>query len=283
MSAMSYRTILVHLSDPRRAGRLLEVAVPMARKMSAHIVGLSIMPPYVVVPAMDGGGTSATIEEHRFAYRDDAARMKEQFLAATSDLPIAGEWREADAAFGTVAGVILDHGRAADIIVASQSDPQWGSSNLFEDPERLIMEAGRPVLLVPNEGRCALPPKRVLAAFDGRREAARAMFDALPLLRQADDVVVLWINPEKAGPAAGDIPAAEICAALARHGIKAQGVDGHAVGGDVGMELLRQAKLDAADLLVMGCYGHSRLREFILGGASRHVLAHMNLPVLMSH
>lgn len=280
---MKSKTILVLLNDPRRAKRLLDAAVPLARANEAHLIGLSVMPPYVVLPAADGAGVTVTMEEHRELFRTDMAGIKSVFEASTSDLARPAEWRESDAGFDSVSARQLEHARAADLVVTSQVDATWGSSALHEDPERLIMESGRPVLLVPNEGRNALPARRVTVAWDGRREAARAVFDAVPVMGGADDVSLVWINPEKAGQRAGDLPGFDICAALSRHGIKSQMVEAHAIGGDVGAELLRQAKVQGADLLVMGCYGHSRLRELILGGASRHILSNMDLPVLMSH
>jgi nucleotide-binding universal stress UspA family protein len=280
---MSYKTILLHLNDARRARQALEAVVPLARAEQAHLIGLSVVPPYLIIPAMDGAGVSVTVDQHRVAYEADAAGMKAEFDRATADLPLAAEWRAADAAFTSVAATVLLNGRATDLIVASQADPEWESSSMLEDPVRLVMEAGRPVLLIPNKGRVNLPPKRVVAAYDGRREAARALFDALPLLKSATDVTLVWVNPEKVPPEAGDVPAVDICASLSRHGVKATAIDAHAIGADVGPEILRQARVNGADLLVMGCYGHSRLRELVLGGASRYVLSNMDLPVLMSH
>ena len=277
---MTIKTILVHLNDLRRTERLLGAVVPLARETGAHVIGLSVLPPFIVVPATDIGGASVSIDEHRIAYQADMAAMKQQFRAATAG--ILAEWREADARFGSVTTEVMEHGRATDLVVASAADPAWGSTTMLEDPVRLVMECGRPVLLIPNAGRTALPPRRIMVAFDGRREAARAVFDAVPLIEKARDVSIVWLNPERAARA-GDLPAAEISAALARHGAKVEAVEAHAIGADVGPELLRQAKVLGADLLVMGCYGHSRLRELILGGASRHVLAHMDLPVLLSH
>ena len=110
------------------------------------------------------------------------------------------------------------------------------------------------------------------------------MFDAMPLLRLAEAVNVIWINPESEPGTAGDLPAAELCAMLARHGVKCEATQASAIGADVGSELLRQAAAFGSDLLVMGCYGHSRLREFILGGASRHILQHTAVcPYCLSH
>ena len=279
---MTYKTILLHLHDVRRAERLLQSAFSLAMNMNSHLTALSVVPPFVVVPAADGMGSTVSIDAHREAYLGDMQRLKKLFAEVSTGQSIATEWRQADAAFGTVAGTIMEHGRCADLIMAAQKDLDWNNTSLLEDPDRLAIESGRPVLLVPNSGRMALPAKRVTIAWNGKREAARAVFDAVPLLASADDVNVVSISSGAEQPAI-DFPAAEICAALARHGVRSQATQASAIGADVGPELLRQAQAFGSDLLVMGCYGHSRLREFVLGGASRHVLAHMNLPVLLSH
>jgi nucleotide-binding universal stress UspA family protein len=144
-----------------------------------------------------------------------------------------------------------------------------------------VVEGGRPVLIIPNEGVHSGIGSRVVVAWNGRREATRAAFDAVPLLQQAKDVKVLWIDPRSEGEDAGAF-AADLCAALARQGITSEAVA--AVSDDnIGATLLSRAIEYRADLLVMGCYGHSRLREFVFGGATRHILRHMTIPVLMSH
>lgn len=279
---MTFKTILVHCHDVRRVERILQVAVPLARTVDAHLLGLAVVPPFVVVPAMDGAGASVTVEEHRVAYGKDLAELARSFAGHTADLALPSEWRVADASFATAADRIIEQGRCADLVVLCQADPEWTGSALLEDPERVILSAGRPVLVVPNNGSVASPPRRVTVAWNGGREAARATFDSLPFLQRAEAVDVVAVNPgtDKLG---GDLPAAEICAALARHGVKCQESEASAAAGDVGSELLKRAGTFGSDLLVMGCYGHSRLREFVLGGASRHILRHMHIPVLMSH
>jgi nucleotide-binding universal stress UspA family protein len=114
-----------------------------------------------------------------------------------------------------------------------------------------------------------------------RREAARAVFDALPLLQRADLVTVLEVDPEP-GPEAAENQLA-LCATLVHHRVTCEVQTAQSRHGDVGDALLACCERTCADLLVMGCYGHSRLREFVLGGATRHLLAVMTLPVLMSH
>lgn len=280
---MTYQTILVYLHDKRRARRLLDAAIPLARQMNAHLTGLCILPPFVVIPMTEAGGASVTVEEHRTRYHAEMSALKEAFLTATRECDFAAEWREADAGLISTANTIVGHARTADLVIACQQDPDWEYSSMLEEPDRIATESGRPLLLVPNGGKVAVPAKRVTVAWNGRRESVRAVFDALPLLQLAEDVNVIWINPEDDPIAAGDLPAAEICATLARHGIKCQASQATAFGADVGFELLRQAGAFGSELLVMGCYGHSRFREFVLGGASRDVMKEAGIPVLMSH
>jgi nucleotide-binding universal stress UspA family protein len=222
------------------------------------------------------------VEAHRHEHRQEIELISAAFDEAASSRGIVAEWRLADAGRGAVADKVIEHAHAADLIIASQTDPSWDGSEQLEAPERLIIECGRPVLMVPNAGGPADLGKRVVVAWNGRREAARAAFNALPLLKAADYVNVIWVNPEE-GEDAADPSGADLCAALARHGVKCEAtqIAGPHVG--IGRTLFAQVASDRADLLVMGCYGHSRLREFVFGGASRHVLRHMSVPVLMSH
>ena len=182
-----------------------------------------------------------------------------------------------------VADVVLEHARASDLVIASQTAPDWPGTERLDVADRLAIESGRPVMIVPNTGTHERGGDKVLVAWNARREAARAVFDALPILQRAKEVKVVWVNPDSERERAQDIPAGDICAALARHGVKCEAVEQVQPSGDVGGTLLACAKDWGADLLVMGCYGRTRLREFVFGGASRHVLAHMSIPVLMSH
>ena len=195
----------------------------------------------------------------------------------------ASEWREADAAYDSAVTQLLEHGRCADLIVTSQKDSEWLYSEALEEPDRLVVESGRPVLLLPKSGEIHDFGKRIVVAWNGLREAARAVFDALPLLKKAGEVIVVWINPQEDGETAGQLPGIDICTTLARHGVKCEATQNIRPSADVGETLLSTVKNNAADLLVMGCYGHSRMLEFVFGGATRHVLHHMAVPVLMAH
>jgi nucleotide-binding universal stress UspA family protein len=280
--AMSYKTILVHCNDRRRIERLLAPAANLANAFQAHLVGLSVVPPVVIVSTGAAFGPPVIVEAHCELYRADNPAMRAAFENATRGRAFAAEWRDDDAGAFGVADCVLPYAHAADLVVASQTDPEWPGTDRLDIAERLAMEAGRPVLIVPNAGVHQRVGERVLVAWNGRREAARAVFDALPFLRGANAVRVVWANPQSERERAQDMPAADICTALARHGVKCEATEQVSPRG-VGEALLACAREMNADLLVMGCYGHARLREFVFGGASRHVLSHMAIPVLMSH
>ena len=279
---MSYKTILVHMHDNTRRQALLAAGIGLARIFDAHLIGLSVLPPVIVVPSL-GGGETMVIDDHRTAYATDMSRLKSAFEAATQGQSFPAEWRQADPAYDHAVTQILEHGRYADLIIAGQKDAKWHYSEHLEAPDRLVLESGRPVLLLPSTGDAYEFGKRILVAWNGRREAARAVFDAMPLLQKAQDVVVVWVNPQEAGDAAGDLPAADICEALARHGVNCEATQNIRPATNVGATLLDAVRSNGADMLVMGGYGHSRLREFVLGGATRHVLGAMSVPVLMAH
>ena len=223
------------------------------------------------------------VDDHCKLYREENPAMKSVFENATRGRGFVGEWRDDEAdAFG-VGDRVLQYARAADIVIASQSDPDWPGTDMLDVADRLAMESGRPVLIVPRTEIREHIGERVLVAWNARREAARAVFDALPILQRAKEVKVVWVNPQSEHETAQDIPAADICTTLARHGVACEATEQLQPRANVGETLLACAKDYGADLMVMGCYGHSRLREFVFGGASRHVLRKMSIPVLMSH
>ena len=282
---MTYRTILIHFTDERRVASMLDTALPLARANKAHVVGLCVLPPIIVVPAMDGVPADA-IEEHRDKYREQMARMRDQFATATKAGGVEASWQELDVQtenpFGNVAGVVVQRARSADLVIAGQADPKWPLTGLLDVAEPTIIESGRPVLLVPSAGAAKPMGKHILLAWYGSREAARAAFDALPLLAAAERVTVAEIDGHGEQKPRQTAATTEICATLSRHGVRCEALVHRAMTG-TGSTLLALARDKGADTLVMGCYGHSRLREFVMGGATRYVLQHTTIPVLMAH
>ena len=280
---MAYKTILVHCADKRRVARLVGAAVELAERFQSHLIGLSIAPPVRILPAgVPGTPDTLVIDERGQAYRRDNPEMKAAFEAAVQGRTLTAEWCEEDAGNAAVVDVAARYASGADLIIAAQRDPRWPESRWADIGDRLAVEAGRPVLTVPNEGIHSQIGTTVVVAWDGRREATRAAFDALPLLQRAKSVKVLSLDPPFEGEAPHDFAATHLSAALARHGVTCEAVEGTS-DGNIGRSLLNSAIEHRADLMVIGCYGHSRLRELVLGGATRHILTHMTIPVFMSH
>ena len=279
---MTYKTLLVHLNEEKRAQDLMDASIAAAKPGGGHIIGLCVMPPIIIVPGVEGGG-GGVIEDHRESYRQQMTAMRDAFDKRMKSAGVSAEWRELDAQdvnpFGDVGSVAVAEARAADLVIAGQENPDWLLSGQLDVGEELILESGRPVLLVPRTAKSQESAKHIIVAWDGRREATRALFDAMPFLTAADKVeIVSFSEPEE-----DERQHLDICGTLTRHGAPCTPLQTIRTNGNVGAALLERAQAGGADMLVMGCYGHSRLREFVFGGATRHVLENMNIPILMSH
>lgn len=281
---MALRDILVHVETGERAAVRLLLACELAAAHGAHLTGVHVidLPPPDVFAGyptvfMDLGNADDMVERMRRVRLEEAEGLRARFEAAVTAAGVRGEFRVAE---GESEAVLALHGRYADLLVVGQPDP--GAERLGIDPGAL-MAAGRPLLVVPFAGAFASLGKTVLVGWNATAEAARAVNDALPLLERAERVVVLSINPRHGIGGDGDLPAADIVLHLARHGVKAEAA--HTVARDIGEGdvLLSYAADIGADLLVCGMYGHSRLREFTFGGATRSLVAEMTLPTFMVH
>jgi nucleotide-binding universal stress UspA family protein len=279
-AAMSYKTILVHLNDTRRAEALLEPAIQLATRYNSHLLGLHV---YATMPAppVPMGYASSVLGSIVAQERKQGEEIAATFSRMTANGAFVPEWHLLKVPHVDLAPVVMGHGRAADLIIAGQTDPDWDLSPLLDFPERLALESGRPVLVIPYAGRYPRIGRNVVIAWKAGRESARAVFDALPLLQGAENVHILEIKGR--GDESSMSPDTSIAASLARHGIKPTIRTSVAPDTSVGDEILsRTSDLDA-DLLVMGAYGHSRMRELVFGGATRHITRHMTVPTLFSH
>ena len=276
---MSYKTILVHIDAGKRCSLRIDVAIRLARRHDAHLVGLHALAPFEPPGYVMAEMGPAIMEAQRLVSATEIARTEGEFAKQTSAAGLRNvEWRTA--VDGLVEAVSL-HARYADLVVIGQTDATDDSRVPSDFPEQLVLAAGRPVLIVPSAGSFPTLGKRILVAWNGGREASRAVTDAIPLLQHADNVHIMAVNPKVAEH--GSVPGADIGLYLARHGVRVEVKADHGAEIDVGNELLsRAADLDA-DLIVMGGYGHSRLKEWVLGGATRTILESMTVPVLMSH
>jgi nucleotide-binding universal stress UspA family protein len=258
----------------------MSLALDFARTFDAHVIGVYVFPAYRITPPIPLPFGSDVAGQIRRAVAEDIDKTRKAFDAATANQAVVCEWRAITSQRRDACEIVLEHARAADLVIASQADPDWDLSTILDFPERIVLGAGRPVIVLPNQGRFRMPT-RVAVAWNNRREAARALADALPLLKRAEDVSVLTINEE--APREGQLPDTEIGAALGRHGIKARLVTDERGNRPIGEALRQQAIEQNADMLVMGAYGHSRVHELIFGGATRQLLAGMTLPIMFSN
>ena len=277
---MDYKTILVHFDAGRTAPPRLEIAIQLAQKFEAHVACLYALS---LPPAPSHAAEAGQI------LVDAQKRMRDEMLqkargAYDECVRRAGferiEWRASDA--DALAAVGL-HARYADLTVIGQKNEEWPSGVSKEFEERLLLSAGRPVLVVPYAFERRGLGERILVAWNASRESARAVSDALPLLARAKQVHVVAFNPGSAGSAHGDLPGADIGLVLTRHGVKVTVSQYEARDIDVGNLLLSRAFDFSADMIVMGAWGHSRLQELVMGGVTRTLLQSMTVPVLMSH
>ena len=275
-----YKTLLVPVDGRSRSARSLGMAAKLASAFDAHVVGLFVKPSAHVPSYALAEGESETMRALMRERVDALAQeARAQFDAGVKAGGIARhEWRVAE---GDAAETVALHARYADLVVLNQTDPAAEEKAHFAD--QLLMSVSRPVLIAPYVGEIAGAAQNIMACWNATPEAARALTDALPLLQRARKVTILSIKPRGSPQGHGESAGSDIALFLARHGVRAEASSAAAADVDVGNLILSRAFDLGADLIVMGAYGHSRLREMVLGGATRTLLASMTVPVLMSH
>jgi nucleotide-binding universal stress UspA family protein len=275
---MSYKTILVHADAGERWPVRLQLAIGFARRFDAHLVALHALSA-VRIPAYAMPEIESQMAEGRRRAEEQARQAEAMFRRSVelAGLPNA-EWRTSR---DDAAQTVPLHARYCDLVVIGQPDREHPCGVEPDFAHRLVLSAGRPVLAVPYAGRFETTGQRILLAWNGRREATRAATDALPLLRLAETVTIVCVNPES--DTHGELPGADIALYLARHGVHAEVSNVQHSSLDAGNQLLSYAADLSADLIVMGAYGHSRMSELVLGGVTRTLISTMTVPVLMSH
>lgn len=279
---MTYKTVLVHVDQSQQCETRLMLAAHIAKSQQAHLVGVAMtgISRYV----FDHGAFNpkdpvfAHHVDHLHQYARESLHAFDKAAASVGVDEIEARLVDDEAA----GGVSL-HARYADIAVIGQFNPTATVPGVMSNfPETVVLNSGRPVLVVPYAGQTQAPFKRALIAWDGGLAASRAVAGALPLLTQAGAVDVLVLDTGDDTDAHGEQPGADLALYLARHGVKVNVVE-RRISGDVGEALLSVAADLGTDLIVMGAYGHTRFREVVLGGVTRTVLQSMTVPVLMAH
>jgi len=265
---MSYRTLLTGLADTETAPRVMAAASALANEHGAHVIALH------VVPAGVTRESGATIE-------DLAERLREIYEEHRDGESYSSEWCLLDDNELSATGALIELGNACDALVLGQRHAREAGRSRWHLGEHIVGVTARPVLLVPEGGERMSFGGRVLVAWDGGTASTRAVFDALPLLQRATDVRVHRFNPpvEERRHVSG--LAEGLAETLARHEVALDLSNSTASRLEIGEEILALADEWGADVIVMGCHVHSRVRQFLLGDTTRHVFANTTRPLLM--
>jgi nucleotide-binding universal stress UspA family protein len=279
MKTSSLRSILVSLNDVQQLPTILAATRYLAGRFSAQVKGLYVIPAAQVYPMMGYDAVPVAYDGNQTFFQKHLPKVKADFETAMKADSIEFSFQEVDGTSAQIAMEVASQARAHDLALISVSQVGDGSGFENDFSERVVILAGRPVLVLPRNSILKFDFTEIMVGWDGGREAARATFDSLALLRAAKRVRLLEIDVAPRGIE----PAAEIAESLAHHGVKTEITHVTSDGMNSGETLLHAAKDHGAGLLVMGAYGHSRFSEFIFGGATRHVFRNLSVPVLMSH
>lgn len=274
------KDLVVNLTVGAENDPAAQFAVSVAAAFEAHIAGVAFAYDPVVTPTVMDGLSAGWIDAQRAEKHAAAQKAADRFEAAAKREGLSIEHRIVTANLGKAANLFGRMARCFDLAVVGQTEPE----RMLSDDlliEAALFESGRPIVVVPYIQKEGLKLNRVLVCWDGSRSAARAIADSLPFLKRGNSIEIVTVTGESGK--ADELPGVDLGEHLARHDLKVEIKRLVAADVDVSNVLLSYAADCSADFIVMGGYGHSRLREFVLGGATRGILQSMTVPVLMAH
>ncbi|ESY19357.1 MULTISPECIES: universal stress protein [unclassified Mesorhizobium] len=276
---MRFKTIVAILQNEQDAERVLDCAIPLADRFESHLIGIHAEALPVPYTSATGFPDTEFLQVSADMNRERAEKLQALFVRRIENSGLSFEWRSLESFSGDSALTGISSVRAADLIIAAQRETGGDTS---ADVDTLVYDAGRPVLVVPHEGPLVTTFKHVLLAWNGSKEAARAAFDALPFIIEAEKTDILVIDPPDTLDDNPEAAGAEIAAALSRHGatvsVSVQ-KSGNASVDDVIQTRIAET---GADLLVLGAYSHSWLRQLLFGGVTRTVLRSVPVAAFLS-
>ncbi|CAN7580715.1 universal stress protein [Mesorhizobium sp. LjRoot246] len=266
---MRFKTIVAILQNEQDAERVLDCAIPLATRFQSHLIGIHAEALPVPYTSATGFPDTEFLQVSADMSRERAEKLQALFLRRIEDSGLSFEWRSLESFSGDSALTGISNVRAADLIIAAQRETGGDST---ADVDTLVYDAGRPVLVVPHAGPLITTYKHVLLAWNGSKEAARAAFDALPFIIEAEKTDILVIDPPETLDESPEAAGAEIAAALSRHGATVSVSVQQSGGNSVDDIIQTRIAETGADLLVLGAYSHSWLRQLLFGGVTRNVL-----------
>jgi nucleotide-binding universal stress UspA family protein len=278
---MELKTIVAVIRGQEDMERVVAVGAALVRDSEGHLIGVHAEPsPAAYVPAIGAEGIpyDETIIESN---RERMKELADTFTTSCEAEGISFEWRGAETFMGDSAISSIASALAADLVLAQQIDPDKEDDPAV-DLEALVFESGRPVLFVPYTWKPPMEFDKVVIAWNGSRESARAVFDALPFMKKAGKVEILCIDPQESDEHSALMVASEIAQTLDRHGIKTDVVNQISGGIPPSAAIQNRMSDTGANLLIMGAYSKSRIRETLFGGVTRTMLKSMTALTLMS-
>jgi len=277
---MGFKDILVHVDSTPESTMRLRLGLTLAHRFGARLSGVHIIPDPDVPPYFKPSAVERISAIYRESAREAAVLAEANFREATKDIDLITSWQLVE---GDLAQLLAEQARFADLLLLGQYDTENPPTiSAFLLPEKVVVDAGTPILVVPANGFRSVG-RHVLVTWDGSREAARALRDAMPFLRVADRVSLLAIDPDRQGHVHAGVNITAVAAHLSQHGVSTEPTEIPSGGKRVPDVLLEHIAELGADLLVMGAYGHPRLLEFAFGGTTQDLLNQVTIPVLMSH
>ena len=277
---MTIKNLLVHTDHSESCKYRVKTAIELAKKYDARLTVLFVVPDYFVPTYVEAQISTDVIVAINEQAREKAEATLDRIRQQITDSGLSADTYIEE---GGIINILTDYARYTDLAILGQSQPD-DPENLSDSlADHVVLESGSPCLVIPYIGCRETLGKRVLLAWNESRESARALKDALPMLKLADKVTVLFIKPKSHDEAQTEIQKEVMRDYLADHGIDATisvCIDSQHNTGDI---ILAETIDNDIDLIVMGAYGHSRLRELVLGGATRHLLQQMTVPVFISH
>ncbi|PWJ79441.1 nucleotide-binding universal stress UspA family protein [Pseudaminobacter salicylatoxidans] len=278
---MPFKTIVAIIQSKDDAERVLDCAIPLTTRFQGHLIGVHAEALPVAYTSAVGFPDTEFLQATAEVNKERAEALQADFRRRIRDANVSYEWRSLECFSGDSAHSGIASARCADLAIAAQRNPH-ADSTATADVDALLFESGRPVLIVPHAGPSLSSYRNVLIAWNGSREAARAAFDALPLLMEADHVEVFVIDPPEDAEYDSEASGEEIATALARHGVNINVAAETSNGRSIDQILQQRIAARGADLLVLGAYSHSWLRQLLFGGVTRTVLQSMPVATFMS-
>ena len=276
---MKIKRLLIHLDHSQGCANRLQTAFDMSKRLGAKLTGVFVVPDYIVPSYVEA---QISVDVLTDVTERAVARAKEQLATYEKLASEAGVEMEASVIEGQLVTVLREHSKYSDLLLLGQDHPDDPDNTSYGLADTLLFEGACPCMVVPHSGKVQSPGDRILVAWNASRESSHALRNALPLLEQAQEVLVLCSEPANTDEAAGHPHTDELMRYLKAHGISAfssgMGADMNATDA-----ITAQAADMNADLIVMGAYGHTRLREFILGGVTHDLLKQAPLPLFLAH